>query len=209
MYLPSPVHSPRRFANFGILYVWRIDGIKICLHHGKERHGEGISSGLIFLSPDLIFIFVSVVCLLACHKHHCICCQRWIDLKWLFLISSLFCISYFFLLSTVTTAWSGCLNRKCCPSSPIPCCRAQIAFVRCFHLHSTMIHCAKRKRKFMNVIWHRQIANFCLLIHAPLVIVGWLAEWLVFSLSIFRIFRPACMCLRSTGIRICIYTLNV
>lgn len=127
-------------------YRWH----KICFHHGKERHGDGTSSGLMFLSPDLIFIFVSVVCLLPYHKHHCIFVVNMESIEVVvsyFFASFCVCLTFLLLLSAVATAWSGCSNRKCCPSSPIPCCRAQIAFVRCFHLNSTMIHCAKRKRK--------------------------------------------------------------
>lgn len=43
------------------MLISSIDSIKICAHHGKERDREGTLSGLIFLSPDLIFIFVSAV----------------------------------------------------------------------------------------------------------------------------------------------------
>lgn len=111
----SPFASFAALPNTNSFYRWHKN-----LFPPRQRETErGILSGLIFLSPDLIFIFVSVVCFLVI-KHHCIRCQRRIDLKWFFLVSSsVFCLIFSHLL-TVTTTWSGCSNRKCCSSSPHP-----------------------------------------------------------------------------------------
>lgn len=128
VYLPASLGTLATPPNTYFLYRWH-ENLFAPWRRERERQTLSVLSGLIFLSPDLIFIFVSAYFFVTQASLHLLSASNRFEV----VVSYFFCLfSVSFFLYIVTTTWSGCSNRKCCPNLTHLCCRARFAFVR-FH----------------------------------------------------------------------------